>query len=114
MSEDTTRHLPSSSEERIMHAIAELRADMNARFTKTDERLNEVVTELAATRRAFDIRTSALEEQAAARTRETRPLWEEVLARVTKIDNKFDVVAAEMLDQRADIEMMKKRLPPAA
>lgn len=107
MSEDTTRELPSSAEERIMMAIAEMRAEMTARFTAIEN-------EVAATRRAFNTRISSLEEQASERARETRPIWEETLARVTKIDSKLGVSAVDLLDQRGEIELLKKCLPPAA
>lgn len=124
MSEDTTRQLPSS-EERILKAISgiderflEIRAEMNRGFTEMRAEMNERFTaienEVAATRRAFNTRISALEEQAAERSRETRPIWEELIARVTMIDTKLDVLGQDILDQRAEIVMLKKRLPPAA
>lgn len=55
--DDTTRRLPSSFEERVL-------------------------AELAAINRRLD----ALEEQGAARSRETRPLWENVQVRLTNIE----------------------------
>ena len=107
MSEDTTRQLPSSAEDRIMGAIAVMRAEMN-------ERLAAVENEIAATRRAFNTRISSLEEQAAERSRETRPIWEELLMRVKKMDGKLGVLALDLLDQRAEINDLKTHLPPAA
>jgi hypothetical protein len=107
MSEDTTRQLPSSAEDRIMSAIAEMRAEMNERFAAVEN-------EIAATRRAFNTRISSLEEQAAERSRETRPIWEELLMRVKKMDGKLGVLALDLLDQRAEINDLKNHLPPAA
>jgi hypothetical protein len=65
-------------------------------------------------------RLTALEETVEARLQDTRPMWESVLAgiqlmntRLEKMDAKFDVVGAQLLDLRADVDMLKKR-PPAA
>lgn len=124
MSEDTTRQLPSS-EERILKAISgiderfsEIRAEMNRGFTEMRAEMNERFTaienEVAATRRAFNTRISSLEEQAAERSRETRPIWEELLMRVKKMDGKLGVLALDLLDQRAEINDLKNHLPPAA
>ena len=68
----------------------------------------------------LDGRLTSLEEKVDARLKETRPIWEAVLLRLEKIetrldkmDSKFDVVAAQLLDMRGDVELLKKR-PPAA
>ena len=65
-------------------------------------------------------RLAALEEKVDARLHDTRPICEAVLsglekieARLDKIDTKFDVVGAQLLDMRGDVELLKKR-PPAA
>ena len=65
-------------------------------------------------------RLTALEETVETRLQDTRPMWESVLAgiqmmstRLEKMDAKFDVVSAQLLDLRTDVEMLKKR-PPAA
>ena len=69
---------------------------------------------------ALSNRLRALEEKVEARLHDTRPIWEAVLARLDSIearldrmDAKFDVVAREWLDLRADVDMLKRR-PPAA
>jgi tetrahydromethanopterin S-methyltransferase subunit G len=65
-------------------------------------------------------RLDSLEETVETRLHDTRPMWESVLAgiqimstRLEKMDAKFDVVSAQLLDLRTDVEMLKKR-PPAA
>ena len=65
-------------------------------------------------------RLTALEDKVEARLHDTRPMWESVLAgiqimstRLEKMDAKFDVVGAQLLDLRTDVELLKKR-PPAA
>ena len=91
---------------------------------ETTERLNDgdsfearVLSELAALREgmmALNGRVSILEEKVDARLRETRPIWESVLERLKMMDAKFDVFAHEMLEMRAEINVIKKRVPPAA
>jgi hypothetical protein len=65
-------------------------------------------------------RLTALEEKVDARLYDTRPMWESVLAgiqlmsaRLEKMDAKFDVVGAQLLDLRTDVEMLKRGLPAA-
>jgi uncharacterized protein YaaR (DUF327 family) len=59
-------------------------------------------------------RLASLEEKVDSRLRETRPIWEAMLSRVETIDSKLDVLAKDLLETRADTELLKKRLPPAA
>jgi tetrahydromethanopterin S-methyltransferase subunit G len=64
-------------------------------------------------------RLTALEEKVEARLYDTRPIWESVLAgiqimstRLEKMDAKFDVVAAQLLDLRTDVELLKRSHQP--
>ena len=71
-------------------------------------------------------RLTVVEEKVDTRLRETRPIWEAVLARLDsmetrlnsmdtrleRVEDKFDVVAGQWLDVRTDIGRLKKRLPP--
>jgi hypothetical protein len=64
-------------------------------------------------------RLIALEEKVEARLYDTRPIWESVLAgiqimstRLEKMDAKFDVVAAQLLDLRTDVELLKRSHQP--
>jgi uncharacterized protein YaaR (DUF327 family) len=59
-------------------------------------------------------RVNSLEERVDARLRETRPVWEAVLRRLEVIDSKLNVFAQDMMDVRAEVELLKKRNPPAA
>ncbi|HEX8119284.1 MAG TPA: hypothetical protein VF521_18545 [Pyrinomonadaceae bacterium] len=68
----------------------------------------------------LDGRLASLEETVETRLQDTRPMWESVLAgiqimstRLEKMDAKFDVVGAQLLDLRSEVELLKKR-PPAA
>jgi len=71
---------------------------------------NRLTTELGA----LNERLTTLEEKVDARLRETRPIWEAVQSQLKQIDSKFDVFAHEWLEMRGDIELLKKRVPPAA
>ena len=87
------------------------------------QRLNGLDSRMDRLERCFDgleTRLTNLEEKVEARLYDTRPMWESVLAgiqimstRLEKMDAKFDVVSAQLLDLRTDVEMLKKR-PPAA
>ena len=68
----------------------------------------------------FENRLTSLEEKVDTRLQETRPIWEAVLLRLDKIETrldkieaKIDVFGKDLVDARADIELLKKR-PPAA
>ena len=81
-----------------------------------NQRLNGLEVRLTGLER----KVNALEEKVEARLHDTRPIWEAVLsrldsmdARLSRMDAKFDVVGAQLLDLRTDVEMLKKR-PPAA
>lgn len=64
--------------------------------------------------RTLNSRLIVLEEKVDARLRETRPIWEAVLTRVELIDGKIDVLARDILTSRAEVDLLKKHLPPAA
>ena len=101
MSEETTNRLNSgdSFEGRVLSELAALREGMG----RLDSRLS-----------SLEGKVDALEEKVDARLRETRPIWEAVLERLKAVDAKFDVFAHDMLELRAENNLIKKRLPPAA
>jgi hypothetical protein len=68
----------------------------------------------------LEVRLTNLEEKVEARLHDTRPMWESVLAGIQlmsttleKMDAKFNVVGAQLLDLRTDVEMLRSRLPAA-
>ena len=68
----------------------------------------------------LEVRLTNLEEKVEARLYDTRPMWESVLAgiqimstRLERMDAKFDVVGAQLLDLRTDVEMLKRSSPAA-
>jgi predicted nucleic acid-binding Zn-ribbon protein len=95
-----------SFEARVLAELAALREgqrEVEARMTGLETRMGGVESRLAA-----------LEEKVDSRLRETRPVWEAVLRRLEVIDSKLNVFAQDMMDVRAEVELLKKRNPPAA
>ncbi len=58
-------------------------------------------------------RLTTLEEKVDAWLPDTRPIWEAVLGRLDRIEAKLDVFNKDLVETRADVELLKKR-PPAA
>lgn len=137
MNEENTQQIPPYIE-RLFAAIADSRAEMRTE-------LSSVRAEITTSNE----RLIKLEEKVDERLRETRPIWEAVLARLdsiesrmntlelsnsaiemrlgaleirmgafesklSKIDEKFNVLALDMVEMRADTNILKRRLPPAA
>ena len=107
MSEEQTDRLEGGTpfEIRVLRELS----NINQRFNGLEGRMDRL-----------ESRLTGLEETVEARLYDTRPMWESVLAgiqimstRLEKMDAKFDVVSAQLLDLRTDVEMLKKR-PPSA
>lgn len=72
MSEDPTQGLPANSfEGRVLAELSGMRQELGARLTSVEGRM------------------TSLEEKVDARLRETRPIWEGVLARLTAIESEM-------------------------
>lgn len=76
MSDNPTREMPDSGsfEERVF-----------ARFDSLDARMSSLESKVDA----LDGRLTTLEEKVDSRLRETRPIWEGVLARLTTIESEL-------------------------
>ena len=107
MSEEQTDRLEGGTpfEIRVLRELA----NINHRLSGLESRMD-----------GLESRLTTLEEKVEARLHDTRPIWEAVLsrldsieARLDRMDAKFDVVAREWLDLRADVDMLKRH-PPAA
>ena len=112
MSEEPTESLEGSNpfESRVLRELANL----NRRFDGLESRMDRLESRLDG----LEVRLTGLEEKVEARLYDTRPMWESVLAgiqimstKLEKLDAKFNVVAAQLLDLRTDVEMLKQRLP---
>ncbi len=98
MSEDPRVRLDERGpfETRVLAELADLKAVLTRKIDALDERL------------------TALEEKVNARLREARPIWEAVLSRLDVMNSKFDVLNRDLLETRAETDLLKRRLPPAA
>jgi hypothetical protein len=133
MSEETIKNFDGeeSFETRVLSELAALRSGMAVmengfatlenRFTTLENRfatgfhsLDSRFTSVEGRVASLELKVDALDEKVDARLRDTRPIWESVLSRLETIDEKFDVHAHDMLELRAQMERLKKRVPPAA
>ena len=102
MNEDSTKKLPSDFEARV---LAELRS-INEHMTRFDERMTRVEVELGESRR------------------QTRPLWDTFLMRLTNIEQTVQSInaqigefAREFFTQRGRIALLEEEVrhrPPTA
>ncbi len=90
MSEETTKEQDGarSFEERVLSALAEMRADFNTRLERLEAR-------------AYD----------------TKPIWQQALTEIVEVkgqlaglDRKFDVLARDMIQLRADQSLVHSRI----
>ena len=90
MSEDLTQSLPDrrSFEERVLSELAAIRTDI-ARM---------------------DARQITLEDKVDARLRETRPIWENVLARLTTIESTLEDIQSQLREVVRDLYSMRGRI----
>lgn len=110
MSEDLTKNLPSSFEERVLAEFAAMRhefATLNTRMTSLEDRVLSI-----------DARLTSLEGTVDARLRETRPIWEGVLQRLTEIEKSlvtlnrhFKTMVNESFDLRSRIDKLEDSQP---
>lgn len=91
MSDNPTRETPDSRsfEERVF-----------ARFDSLDARIDRFESRIEGKVNALDGRLTALEEKVDARLRETRPIWEAVLTRLTSVEERVGNVETEVRQVR--------------
>ncbi|HEY9284678.1 MAG TPA: hypothetical protein VIP46_14575 [Pyrinomonadaceae bacterium] len=108
MSEEPTENLSGRNtfEERV---LAEL-ANISGRLSSLETRMSSMEGRMSA----LEAKVDTLGEKVDARLRETRPIREAVLSRVEMIDGKLDILNHDMLEMRAEVNMLKRRQPPAA
>ena len=92
MSEETTKNFDGqdSFETRVLHELTAI----NVRLASLEGKVD------------------SLEEKVDSRLRETRPIWEAVLARLDIIESKVEGLALNLLDVSGAVERLKRRLPP--
>jgi predicted nuclease with TOPRIM domain len=113
MSEDLTRNLPDSFQERVLAGFEAMRTDFTAVKQELAEQ-REMLTQVHARVLSLDTRLTSLEEKVDARLRETRPVWEGVLGRLTGIESglstlnrQFKTMIHEAFDLRSRVEKLE-------
>jgi predicted nuclease with TOPRIM domain len=106
MSDDPTRDLPTSFEERVLAELAAIRqenAQLSARMSSLENRVASV-----------DQRLTSFEDKVDARLRETRPIWEGVQQRLTGIEKEmttlnrqFRTLIRDSIDVRSRVEKLE-------
>jgi len=107
MSEDLTQKLPQSPfEERVLAEFARL----NTRLDGLDSRLSSLDAKLSS----VETRLTTLEEKVDVRLRETRPIWEGILQRLTQIEaaldtlnRQFRTMVRDAFDLRSRVEKLE-------
>jgi hypothetical protein len=123
MSEETTKNFDGEEtfEARVLAEMAALRSIVESRFAALEGQtaagfvsVNSRLTSVEGRVSAFESKVEALDQKVDARLQDTRPIWESVLSRLKVIDKKFDIHSHDMLELRAEMELIKQRVPPAA
>lgn len=123
MSEDLTQNLPNTFQERVLAEFAALNSRMTSfegRMTSIEDRLTSVEDRLTSIENhlvslddrvlSIDTRLTSLEDRVDARLRETRPIWEGVLERLTKIESELSNLNRQFRSFVADIFQMRVRV----
>jgi predicted nuclease with TOPRIM domain len=106
MSEDLTRKMPGSFEERVIAEFAAMRQEF------AEQR--EMIRQLHSRANSIDERLISLEDKVDARLRETRPIWEGVQQRLTeigkgldKLNRQFKLYVQDAFELRARVEKLE-------
>jgi predicted nuclease with TOPRIM domain len=113
MSEDLTRKMPASFEERVLAELGAIRqenAQLGARMDSLEARMSSLESHVAS----IDERLTSLEDKVDARLRETRPIWEGVQQRLTEIEKglaalnrQFGTLIKDSFDLRSRVEKLE-------
>jgi chromosome segregation ATPase len=129
MSEETTKNFgdEESFEARVLSLLMALRGDVAGLQREVTGLQNDMaglkgsvrvidgrLTAIEGRAASLELQVRALDEKVDARLRDTRPIWESVLSKLKMIDTKFDLHSHDMLELRAEMELIKQRVPPVA
>jgi predicted nuclease with TOPRIM domain len=109
MSEDLTQNLPNSFQERVLAEFAAMRTDF-ATIKRELAEQREMLTQVHTRALSIDTRLTSLEEKVDARLRETRPIWEGVLERLTNIESELSNLNRQFRSLLADIFQVRVRV----
>jgi predicted nuclease with TOPRIM domain len=130
MSEDLTRNLPNTFEERVLAEFAALNTRMTSfegrmtsledrmtliegRLTSVENRLTSIENHLVSLDDrvlSIDTRLTSLEDKVDTRLKETRPIWEGVLERLTNIESELSNLNRQFRSLLADIFQVRVRV----
>lgn len=105
MSEEPTQQLPSDDLRRILAYVESI----DSRLVRFDEKLTRLDDKIDARLARFDERLTSLEEKVDRRLQETRPIWEQVLARLDAVEAGMAEVKAELADVKARLGGVEKQ-----
>ena len=111
MNEVPTKQLPGASpfEQRVLSQLGALRSEV-AEIRGQQIAMAKNIAALDQRLTLLDERLTSLEEKVDSRLKETRPIWEAVLAQIEKLDEKFNLFIRDLYDVRGDISLHAKRL----
>ena len=123
MNENTTRELPGATpfEQRVLAEFAALRRDVGTVGQEVGA-LRQEVSVLRQEVSTLSTRLTALEDKVDERLRETRPIWEGVLARLIAIETGIKEIRSQMKVLVEDLfytparvkDLEDQRQPPVA
>ena len=88
MGEDTTQEFPKNSLAIILARLESMESSLNSRMESLEIRLESLESRMDA----LELRFTALDEKVDRRLMETRPIWQQVLARLDSVDSRLDRV----------------------
>jgi chromosome segregation ATPase len=111
VSDTPTKEIPDSRsfEERVFARFDALDGRLDRMETKVDgldSRLSSVEKKVDA----LDVRLTTLEEKVDSRLRETRPIWEGVLARLTAIESELSTLNRQFNSLILDLFKLRVRV----
>ena len=115
MSDNPTREIPGSNsfEERVFARFDALDARMDRFESRIEGKVDALDARLSSLENkvdALDGRLVALEEKVDSRLRETRPIWEGVLTRLTTIESELARMNRQFRSYVADIFQLRVRI----
>jgi chromosome segregation ATPase len=118
MSDNLTRETPDSRsfEERVFARFDALDARMGrfeSRLDSLEDKVDEVGSRLSSLENRVEVlggRMTALEEKVDSRLRETRPIWEGVLALLTAVESELARMNRQFRSYVADIFQLRVRV----
>lgn len=88
MGEDTTREFPKNSLDIILARFDSLEGSLRSESDSLGQRVNSLESRMDS----FAVQMTAIDERVDRRLMETRPIWQQVLARLDSVDTRLERV----------------------